>query len=140
MSNWHRELDREMQARREAEEKRKVEEKARLKKEREEQEAEVARIRLQAHQLKFRCHICGRPSDGPRYDTLWNTDPTPRCPAYIIYSSWDIPSGLKKCSICDRCACYDKPEDLHISHGICKRRYERGYRPGDKRKWWDLLL
>jgi hypothetical protein len=129
MNSWHRDLDRKMQARREAEAKRKAEEEARIKRQKEEQEkSEKSMYR------RFRCYICGKRSEKPSLDGSTNPDTG----AHQVFTVWSSPGDLTPCSICKRYACYDNPEDPHISYGICKNCYAKGYMPGDNRKWWDI--
>jgi hypothetical protein len=142
MSNWHRDMDRKLQAQQEAEAKHKAAEEARQKKQQSEQRARERERQLRRHQRKYKCHICGAPSDGPtRHRSIWMGEAGDR---YVEYDSWADPAGLQQCSICGKWACCDGSEDPHI-HGplyrrVCKRCYNKGYLPGDRRKWWDLLI
>jgi hypothetical protein len=62
---------------------------------------------MERHRRRFRCHICRKPSEGPRlrYDSIGP-----------VSTVWDAPTGLSKCSRCEKWTCPD-----HLHRGYCKR-------------------
>lgn len=80
---------------------------------------------LAAHQRRFRCHVCRKPSDGPqRYSMVqfaWVTtrkiedDSYRQGVEYMQYVNWDYPTGLIKCSKCQAWTCVE-----HLYKGMCQ--------------------
>ncbi len=81
---------------------------------------------LQAHQRRFRCHVCHKPSDGPYTAHAprfrWISGRTAEDTGYhnaVEYETqvnWDQPTGLARCSRCHGWTC-----DVHLYKGICQR-------------------
>jgi hypothetical protein len=146
MSDWQSDIDRRLQAREEAKAKRKAAEKARQRKQQAEQRAREAERHLQQHKRRYKCHICGKPSDGPSHilkirnpvsGDYEEVDYPFGLHQQIEYDDWYKPAGLQRCSICCRWACFERE---HIYRGICEKCAKKGYLPGDRRKWWHLLM
>ena len=80
---------------------------------------------LQAHQRRFRCHICHRPSDGPHTAHVprfrWVSPDPAEGPDYqnaVEYETqvtWDQPTGLARCARCHSWTCH-----VHLYKGICQ--------------------
>ncbi len=80
---------------------------------------------LAAHQRRFRCHICRKPSAGPQtYEKVqfaWvasrriEGDSYRDAIEYVQHVNWDYPTGLSKCSRCHSWTCVE-----HIYKGICQ--------------------
>lgn len=67
-----------------------------------EKQNEAYQRKLETHQSKFSCRVCGKPSTGPGSDNDG-------------YTNWESPTGLHLCSSCVQYVCGD-----HIHQGICK--------------------
>ncbi len=79
---------------------------------------------LAAHQRRFRCHVCHKPSDGPRtFSTVrlaWISrtadDEGPhKGVQYVQHVDWECPTGLERCRRCHAWSC---AEHLHMT--ICQ--------------------
>jgi hypothetical protein len=90
-------------------------------KEREKRQAEEQRLaqeyeeRMIRHKQMFKCHICGKSSEGPYKDipspTAWYW-PSDSEMKFV----WNQPTGLLKCARCGRWTCFDDEAD-----GKCRR-------------------
>ena len=78
---------------------------------------------LAAHQRRFRCHVCHKPSDGPRtFSTVrlaWisravDGEGPHKGVEYVQHVDWECPTGLARCSRCHAWSC---AEHLHLT--IC---------------------
>ncbi len=78
---------------------------------------------LAAHRRRFRCHICHRPSDGPRtFSTVrlaWISRPADdegphNGVQYEQHVDWECPTGLGRCTRCNAWSCSD-----HLHMAIC---------------------
>src|SRR5436190_20576050 len=103
MSDWKKDLERKLAARKEAEAKceRKSLEKARRESDRQAEEAarEYAK-RLEGHKRHFKCHVCGNQSGGPGEKIVGrtrNTDPEGMDWDPVWGTDWDKPTGLERC-------------------------------------------
>lgn len=89
---------------------------------------------LKEHKKEFKCHICKKESFGPC--------PQPGAVALITgigsidydYVLWSVPTGLERCTVCEKWACDETRSQPHIHKGVCKKCYEEGYLPGSKKK------
>ncbi len=80
---------------------------------------------LAAHQRRFRCHVCRKPSDGPQtYHTLklaWvsrrKLDDTGAGEGveHVQHVNWNVPTGLSRCSRCHAWTCAE-----HLYKGVCQ--------------------
>lgn len=105
MSDWKSEIDARLNAEKEEERRRKETDRERQRKD---QEAALAK-RLERHQRRFKCHICGKPSSSPYIFThsyMGNSTET--------REDWDAPGDLESCRRCRRLTCAK-----HIHQGIC---------------------
>ncbi len=68
--------------------------------------------RLANFRRKFRCHICGKPCDGPRLLPVRGE----AADTSELYEDWSAPGGLSQCAICRQWTCAE-----HLEHGICRR-------------------
>lgn len=110
-----------MDWRQEYEERRKRKEEKEKKKREEREEREYKR-KLAKHHRKYKCHVCGKYSEGP----YWASG------NYIFGVGgghggivWDRPIGLKECSICKKWTCNDclyfPTNYFGTGPGICKK-------------------
>ena len=80
---------------------------------------------LEAHQRRFRCHICHKPSDGPYRSHVphftWTSSRVEEDAGYhnaVEYEThvdWERPTGLARCRKCHCWTC-----DAHLYKGICQ--------------------
>jgi hypothetical protein len=138
MSNWKTDMERKLQAQRDAEAQREAERRAGAERVAEQRQAKQARENaklLATHQRRFKCHICGRPSDGPAQTKIISVDQSRGDDDYrnVYGDDWDEPINLIRCSVCNNWSCDDD-----IAQGVCKRDYEKGHLPGGKprKSWW----
>lgn len=68
-------------------------------------------LKLSAFQRKFKCHVCGKPSSGPRQDYTQSSGISQsgdqgewRGPKHYYYD-WDSPSDLFRCPKCNQLTC-----------------------------------
>lgn len=81
--------------------------------------------KLEKHQRRFQCHVCGKPSDGPVDKLVGERDEQrddgSEFRTYGIYEpDWGTPTGLVRCTRCNKLTCDDD-----IYRGICKTCAER---------------
>ncbi len=112
MDDWRTKIDR-YKAQLEEKRKQTAEQAARV---REEQENNRYKQQLSIHQSRFFCHICRKPSSGPR----WKEGGGEVGDKLEWYLLWDTPEDLYLCVICRHWTC---PEHYH--NGICKKCAER---------------
>ena len=78
---------------------------------------------LAAHQRRFRCHVCHKPSDGPRTFSAvrlaWISRPAEdegphKGVEYEQHVEWECPTGLARCTRCHAWSCAE-----HLYMSIC---------------------
>jgi hypothetical protein len=141
MRDWKSDMDRKLEERCKAEEKREADRKAAEQRRLAEEKREAERryvSEVKAHMRRYKCHICCEPSEGPTYVEAYRyqdfSDEIARNRYVDAHYEWDMPIGLRKCTICGKWCC----EERHINKDVCERCFRKGYMPGDKRKWWDV--
>lgn len=102
--DWKRSID-ERLARQEAERK---QQKADEEKRKSDAKHRAYERQLADHIRRFKCQICGTPSEGPR--TWWDTEDHPE-----LHYEWNKPLNIFCCSRCNKWTCGD-----HIHQGICR--------------------
>ncbi len=102
---WQRRIEIEARRQADSERIRKEEEEKRKKAERE----AADKAALQAHQAKYRCLVCGRPSEGP---TLYSSGSV-----WSVREDWNNPRGLTRCKICSQWVCFS---NSCYYMGVCK--------------------
>lgn len=78
--------------------------------------------RLQQHQARFYCHICGKPSPQP-YQYWEDNAVNGRLYSSFLVTDYNRPTGLVQCARCQKWTCPDA-DPPHLENGICKKCLE----------------
>lgn len=125
MFDWKRKIDDDearKEAARRAREEQEKQQRLAQEQEREKREKQEYERKLREHQRKFKCYICGKPSNGPVKSerVSYDGESCTHVRSVNFYTDWDDPTGLTRCNECRNWCC-----NLHIYRGICQKCAEK---------------
>lgn len=115
MTDWKKNVDEAERKRILEQDKKEREERERREKEKWEWEKKREEKELAEWKRKYKCHICGQSTTGPKYAPM-DTSYTDRGGHYPSRSGRAHPGGLNQCQHCNKWACGD-----HWHQGKCQK-------------------